>query len=130
LVPQTPPNPPHSPPATNDPDLSILHRADGSVVIRSRSAIPGFLAPDPRDRHRLGVKIARITLDEQTIPLDHHALTEGRHDVEPDGRWTNGRAIIPALLSAGNEVNVEIGASLAYPVAPTTKKKLSSGARQ
>lgn len=117
-------------PTTSDPEILIEKSADGSSIIHSRSAIPGFLAPDPRDRRRLGVKIARITVGEQTIPLDHPALTEGWHDVEPDGRWTNGRAIIPASLSADTEVTVEIGASLAYPVAPMTEKKLSSGARR
>lgn len=102
---------------TADPALTIEYRPDGGAVVRSRSAIPGHITEDPRDRRRLGVKIAGITIGDAAIPLDHEALTEGWHDAEPDGRWTDGCARIPATLTGGAKtVEVTVGATLLYPV--------------
>jgi hypothetical protein len=62
----------------DDPALVIRRRRDGSVVIRSRSAVPGHLTADPRDRRRLGVKVGLIRrADGSVIPLDHPLLVEG-----------------------------------------------------
>jgi hypothetical protein len=103
---------------TDDPALTTQTRPDGSLLIASRSAIPGYRSPDPRDQRQLGVKIARITrMDGTSIPLDHPALTSGWHDLEVDGRWTNGHAIIPAELLCGQTVSLTLAATLAYPAA-------------
>jgi hypothetical protein len=103
---------------TDDPALTTQTRPDGSLLIASRSAIPGHRNPDPRDQRQLGVKIARITrADGSLIPLDHPALTKGWHDLEADGRWTNGQAIIPATLLGGQAVTLTLAATLAYPAA-------------
>ncbi len=99
-----------------DPEITIITQPDGATHIQSRSTIPGFLGNDPRDRRRLGVKIVRLHIDGQPVPLDHPALTEGWHNPEPDGRWTHGAAIIPAHLAQGKNITVEIAATLAYPV--------------
>ena len=103
-----------------DADLAITRQADGSAHITSRTAIPGHVSPDPRDQRKLGVKIAAITRGDGTmIPLDHPSLTVGWHAPEPDGRWTNGRAIIPAALCAGQEISISLAATLAYPTRRT-----------
>jgi hypothetical protein len=101
---------------TFEADLRIRYE-NGGAIIASRSAIPGEIFADPRDRRRLGVKISALKIGRRKIPLGHPALTEGWHGMEPDGRWTNGKAIIPpGLLGIAKSVRVTIAASLAYPV--------------
>jgi hypothetical protein len=100
---------------TDDTDLVIRYRADGAAVITSRTAIPGHLTPDPRDHRVLGVKIGAMTLGGEQIALDHPALTEGWHDVEVDGRWTSGAAVVPASLTNGRTLTIIVVGTLAYP---------------
>ncbi len=102
---------------TSDPALIIHRRADGAALIESRSAVPGHITQDPRDCRRLGIKIATLTIDGAAIPLDHNQLTEGWHDPEPDGRWTDGAALIPpALLTDSSAVEVIVAATMLYPL--------------
>lgn len=76
---------------------------------------PATSPPDPRDRRQLGVKIAAITgTDGNTIPLDHPDLVTGWHDPEPDGRWTDGYAVIPASLAGDGLPYISVSATLAY----------------
>ncbi|MCW8306871.1 Hint domain-containing protein [Acidiphilium sp. PA] len=101
---------------TEDPELRIKFK-DGDAVVESRSTIPGHIAPDPRDRRLLGVKIREITIDDATVPLDHPDLTNGWHTQESDGRWTNGRAIIPAsILKGSRSVSLAVASTLTYPL--------------
>jgi hypothetical protein len=101
---------------TRAPQLQ-LRCENGQAIIASRSAIPGEIFADPRDRRRLGVKICALTIGGQRIPLDHPALTDGWHEMEADGRWTNGNAIIPpGLVGAANSIRITIAATLPYPV--------------
>jgi hypothetical protein len=102
-------------PTTCDPAVSVRIE-DGNAIIASRSAIPGEIFADPRDRRRLGVKISAVESDGVPIPLDHPALAEGWHDLEPDGRWTNGRAVIPAALVQNGKISLKIVASVMYPL--------------
>jgi hypothetical protein len=99
-----------------DPALMIVGQQSGAVLISSRYAIPGHIMPDPRDRRRLGVKISALRIGGVAVPLDHPALSDGWHNIEDDGRWTDGRAIVPAELAAGGEVCVHITATLPYPL--------------
>jgi hypothetical protein len=102
---------------TQDPAL-VVEYGNGNAVIRSRYAVPGLITPDPRDRRRLGVKVASIIVGGRHISFDHPALTEGWHDCESDGRWTNGSGVIPAELLAGAcDVSIIIAATVPYPVA-------------
>jgi hypothetical protein len=49
------------------------------------------------------------------VPVDHPALVAGWHDIEPDGRWTDGAGFIPsALLDGARNVHVDIVASGMY----------------
>ncbi len=101
-------------PLTDDPALKI-QRKSGQAIIKSRSAVPGELQPDPRDRRRLGVKIARLAIGGKVIPLDHPHLDQGWHGIEADGRWTDGRAIIPAALMAGStDIEIELAGTTVY----------------
>jgi hypothetical protein len=101
---------------TNDPALTIRYQ-NGEAIISSRTAIPGYLTADPRDRRILGVKIATLHISGRPIPLDHPDLTTGWHGLEPDGCWTDGNAIIPAsLLKNSNLVLITLAATLAYPL--------------
>jgi hypothetical protein len=102
---------------TQDAGLEIRFQ-NGAAIIFSRRAIPAEVTPDPRDRRVLGVKIGAIHVAGRQIPLDHPALTQGWHAAEPDGRWTQGAAVIPAsLLNGSADVTVEIAATLPYRVA-------------
>jgi hypothetical protein len=100
---------------TSDPALKIRYE-QGAAIIESRSAIPGEIFADPRDQRRLGVKVSALRIGKRNIPLDHAALIGGWHDIELDGRWTNGRAIVPHnLLGRSKSINVALSATLAYP---------------
>jgi hypothetical protein len=103
---------------TTDPALTLRTNDDGSVTIQSRSVIPGQLTHDPRDQRILGVKIKSLAAGTQEIALDHPDLTAGWHTVEPDGRWTNGCAIIPATLAKGGRITIELAATTRYPIQP------------
>jgi len=98
---------------TRAPGLDIQIR-EGAAHIISRSAIPGQLQADPRDQRRLGVKIAAISIAGNTLSLSHELLTQGWHNVESDGRWTDGHAVIPAALVAGGAVTVQLIAATRY----------------
>ncbi len=103
---------------TDDPALTIHYEKRAAIIV-SRSAIPGEIFVDPRDRRRLGVKIASLQVDGHDIPLDHPALTVGWHDLEPDGRWTNGSAEIPTdFLGGSKNLQVSLAATLRYPLRP------------
>jgi hypothetical protein len=101
---------------TQAPELKIQIR-DGDAHIISRAAIPGQLQADPRDQRRLGVKIAAIRIGGATLCLAHPMLSQGWHNVEPDGRWTDGHAVIPAALVTG-EVTVELAGTMRYREGP------------
>jgi hypothetical protein len=99
---------------TGDPGLHISYE-NGAAIIESRTAVPGELTADPRDKRRLGVKIAAIRAGRKSISLDHPALREGWHELEPDGRWTNGRAVIPkSLIGRCGPIKLTLAGSLAY----------------
>lgn len=100
-------------PTTDEPILKITY-ARGAAMITSRTAIPGYISANPADRRRLGVKIAALHVNGRAIPIDHPALVTGWHAMEPDGRWTNGAAIVPASLLDGGVLTVEIAATLPY----------------
>jgi hypothetical protein len=103
---------------TDDPALIIRHQ-NGAAIISSRTAVPGEIFADPRDRRQLGVKVARLMAGGQVIRLNHPELTQGWHDIEPDGRWTNGHALIPpSLIPPGAEITVALAATMQYPVKP------------
>lgn len=94
----------------------LIRYENGNAIIESRSCVPGELTPDPRDRRRLGVKIAALEIAGEEIPVDHPRLREGWHGPEPDGRWTNGQAIIPKdLLRGSASISLRLAAALAYP---------------
>ncbi|HQT66364.1 MAG: hypothetical protein B7Z78_03060 [Rhodospirillales bacterium 20-60-12] len=104
---------------TREPGLAIINRADGSVLIKSRCGVPGHILADPRDCRALGVKISAIRADAETINLADPALAEGWYDLEPDGIWTNGHALIPAKLVKGRTIRVDLAATATYIVPPT-----------
>lgn len=73
------------------------------ATLLSRIGFPAERAPYLNDHRRLGIAISRIVLragiEEQVIPADHPALTQGWHKAERNAeglwRWTDGRARIP-----------------------------------
>jgi hypothetical protein len=99
---------------TGDPALRVTYE-HGAAVITSRCAIPGEIFADPRDRRRLGVKVMGLRAGRRKIPLDHPALIQGWHGMEPDGRWTDGRAVVPESLLAGRALHLTLAATLRYP---------------
>lgn len=113
---------------TNKPELTIDRRPDGSVIIKSRSGIPGHVTPDPCDRRRLGVKVRTLRIGGEIVELNHPALQIGWHDLEHDGRWTNGAALIPATLVYHRKVTVELAATMTYPLDDDTRMGGGQGA--
>ncbi len=104
---------------TTDAALRVEATADGALIL-SRQFVPAEISADPRDRRRLGVKIASLTIDGRDVKLDHPALRAGWHDLEPDGRWTDGAALIPAALLGGATVGgvvVTLACDAAYRIA-------------
>jgi hypothetical protein len=85
---------------TDDAALRIVATESGALIT-SRHFIPAELTADPRDRRRLGVKIAALHIAGRAVPLDHPDLITGWHACEADGRWTNGAGLIPASVLAG-----------------------------
>ncbi|MCW8306484.1 hypothetical protein AruPA_05500 [Acidiphilium sp. PA] len=116
-------------PLTDDPAVTLHTSQDGSVTIQSRAAVPGYLSPDPRDRRTLGVKIKSLKAGDEMIPLDHPALTRGWHGVEADGRWTDGRAIIPAALAKDGPVTIALAATTRYPVPQSARSRATGTGR-
>ena len=113
---------------TADAGIAITRRADGSVIIASRCAIPGHLTPDPRDRRRLGVKIAALHREDgSAIPLDHPDLTQGWYDPQTDGRWTDGRAVIPAALAQGRMITFDLAATTRYRLPVSHRMRAATG---
>ncbi|MGC9271986.1 Hint domain-containing protein [Acidiphilium sp.] len=102
---------------TRDADVRTRRRRDGAWVIESRSGIPGEITADPRDRRRLGVKIAALLAGRRMIDLDDPSLVEGWHDAEADGRWTDGAAVVPAALMKGTVLEIRLAASAVYHAA-------------
>jgi hypothetical protein len=106
---------------TDDPAWHIDYVPTGALI-KSRFAVPGLTTPDPRDRRRLGIKISAFTIGGRSISTDHPALTDGWHDAELDGRWTDGCALIPkTFLSGGKIDSVKIIATLAYPLSASVR---------
>jgi hypothetical protein len=112
---------------TGDPQLRVIYR-HGEAIIASRSAVPGDILTDPRDRRRLGVKISALRIAGRDVALDHPDLVDGWHAIEADGRWTNGWARVPAAMLGGRwEVEVKLASTLAYPfaAAPAARPQFS-----
>jgi lysophospholipase L1-like esterase len=101
---------------TDDPALHVVY-AHGCAVIKSRAAVPGFIFDDPRDRRWLGVKVAALKADGRPIKLNDAALCDGWYDMEADGKWTDGEAVVPASLMRGALVlEVYLAGVLRYPL--------------
>jgi hypothetical protein len=110
----------------DEPELELVHCREG-IRIRSRSAIPGEVGADPRDRRKLGVKISAIEVNGVMIPANHEMLADGWHDAEGDGRWTSGDALIPAsLLSGADTVIAHVAATARYVVTGTGRSAIAA----
>ena len=103
----------------------VLPRTDHPITLASRATSPSKLRPWVDDQRRLGVLVSRLVLrvgdSVEPIPLDHPALHDGWCDVEWHNttalrRWTTGDAKLPIPTSRPAILEVEIGATLAYPI--------------
>jgi hypothetical protein len=90
-----------------------MHR----LRLRSRSAMPCHLLGDSTDTRVLGAFIRQIRLSEPTgqrdLALDDAALGEGWYPREPEGRWTNGDALLE--LAGPCILEITLAGSLPYP---------------
>jgi len=64
------------------------------VELRSSTFVPAGLDPDCEDCRTLGVRLLGLALDGTELGLDAPVLARGFHDVEPDGRWTDGSGLL------------------------------------
>ncbi|HQT77741.1 MAG: hypothetical protein B7Z80_09165 [Rhodospirillales bacterium 20-64-7] len=137
------------PPLTEEPDLHLLvdgrrvdaaarkgdqvtfHVSGGATSLRiaSRAASPAELGLLREPRH-LGVALRRVELQRgarlAVIDAGDDRLADGFHDYEPalGIRWTNGDAILPAVVLAGFQgggitVTLTLGGTTRYPAAST-----------
>ncbi|MHB1305406.1 MAG: Hint domain-containing protein, partial [Acidiphilium sp.] len=102
------------------------------ILLLSHEMIPADIDPASEDRRRLGLDIARLTIEtentEQQIMLDSPLLREGWHVDETNHRWTNGAAVIPATLFNGAAaLTVHLSAPTAYPVLADRDTALNAG---
>jgi autotransporter passenger strand-loop-strand repeat protein len=96
------------PPGTND------------IRLLSRSAVPAALHADSDDHRRLGVAVARISLDGEAIALSDARLGGGWHDVEIDAGdgqgpalcWTDGDAALE--VAGGGVLEVDVAMTARY----------------
>jgi collagen type I/II/III/V/XI/XXIV/XXVII alpha len=99
---------------TNEPMMEVYIK-DGVGYIESRTSVPGLLLADPRDRRTLGVKVQSIEIDGMTVSIDHEDLVDGWNYVECDGRWTMGKAVIPAsLINGASSLKVNLSGVVVY----------------
>ena len=90
----------------------------------SRSGIPALMTPDTDDHRRLGIAIARITLNGTPIHLADPRLQAGWHGMETDAdggtlRWTDGDAVL--TIADGGELEVEVAMTARYWRAPAPR---------
>jgi fibronectin-binding autotransporter adhesin len=64
------------------------------VELRSSTFVPAGLDPACEDCRTLGVRLLGLALDGTELGLDAPVLARGFHDVEPDGRWTDGSGLL------------------------------------
>ena len=89
----------------------------GEISLLSRSAVPASLLADSVEHRRLGVAVARITLDGEAIALTDPRLGAGWHSAETDDaggplRWTNGDAVLK--LAGGGLLEIEVAMNARY----------------
>jgi autotransporter passenger strand-loop-strand repeat protein len=101
----------------------MLPATEAPMQLVSLATRPSSLRPWVEDRRRLGVMVSGLTLkrgaDVDVIPLDHPLLSRGWWDVEGDHsalwRWTDGNAMIPALIGGPVLLEVTLAHTLDYP---------------
>jgi hypothetical protein len=92
----------------------------------SRFAIPSDLRPWIDDRRQLGVMVQRIVAHCGTlradVAMDDWRLSDGWWAAERDRaliwRWTNGDAVLPTLGEGPGMIEVWLGETIPYPLAP------------
>lgn len=72
-----------------------LPQGTDAVRLASRVWVPAHMRAHENDTRRLGVAVARITLDGREVSLDSPALQLGWQKPEPDWRWTDGDGVLP-----------------------------------
>lgn len=101
---------------SSDPLVSLRTTVHG-IIIESRSGVPGDVTDDPTERRRLGIKLSSLRIRDREIPIDHPSLQLGWHEPEWDGRWTDGRALVPNdLLLGSQDIGLNIKATVGYPL--------------
>jgi hypothetical protein len=105
-----------------------LPAGSGAARLVSRSGVPAETRSGSDDQRRLGVAVARIVVDGETIPLDDARLGTGWHAVEHDGkggawRWTDGDASLN--LAGGGTVELDIVITGRYWIAPVWGTSIS-----
>jgi hypothetical protein len=103
--------------------VATLPAETRSIRLLSRSAIPAETGANSGDHRRLGVAVARLTLDGTPIPLDSTALGAGWHEVEmgadgPAWRWTDGDA---KIATGGGFLVIELAMTETYWAASPAK---------
>ena len=113
---------------TDDPDLLVLVDGISTVSNRigeniyrfrlrpgtrtaclvSRNGRPAETSPTAVDHRRLGVAVAALRLDGESIALDDPRLGAGWHAPEPGWRWTDGRAAVSLAGESCLDVTVAL----------------------
>jgi Hint domain len=115
--------------ASGDRYVFVLPGDAWEVHLVSRSAVPSETRPWVDDRRRLGVRIGRITVQDEAelteVALDSPALGKGWWAVETEGlgatRWTDGAAQLhlPPGAGSGRVLILRLAGFTSYPSAST-----------
>jgi hypothetical protein len=89
------------------------------IRLLSRAAIPAQCETASGDHRRLGIAVAGMTADGQTIHLDDPRLTTGWHQPEAGWRWTDGEATL--ILEGIRSLQINVALTTTYWVAPPSR---------
>jgi hypothetical protein len=95
----------------------VLPAGCASLVLRSATFVPAHVDPDSADQRALGLRVGRLQIDGEDVPLgDDEAFRVGWHDEESgDGaaiwRWSAGAGRLPA---AARLVVIDLAGSGCY----------------
>jgi hypothetical protein len=109
---------------SHDKYVFLLPANTDEVMLVSRAARPNQTRPWLDDGRRLGVRVGRIIVKDNSylteVPLDSPALGSGWWAIDGEGqslaRWTNGSASLVLPPGHGRLLELQLAGSMTYPI--------------
>ena len=100
-------------PRPTDDGLAFdLPPACQAIRLHSRALIPADHGLPSHDPRRLGIAVARLTVDGETLPPGDPRRTAGWHPPEPNWQWTDGESTI--AVPGARRIELALGPQLTY----------------